>query len=405
MQDHRNDRAVSGHVKLVQRKRGPAYYIKYRLPNGRQVQRKLGNAWTHGGRPPVGYLTRKMAEAELQAILTDARRGQLQSDSVSGVSFADAARGWIDYIEFDRKRKRGTVAGYRSMLNRHLLPAFGTRPVGAITASEIDAYRRELVAAGDLSARSINKLLTQLHSIFRYAERVFDLSRNPASSVERQPQRRSGDIPVLDMAQVEALARAASSEADAALYRVAAYAGLRLGELRALRWCDVDFAKSFVYIRRSYTGGELGLPKSGRVRSTPLIQEAASALARLSSRSEFMGDTDLVFPGATGTFQDDSALRRRYKAALARTDIGAFRFHDLRHTFGTIAVQVFPLSDVQGYMGHSDIGTTMVYVHFQPRQDAAARLNQVIAESREFVSPLVSPPREISDDLRQPQPA
>jgi integrase len=403
MQDHRNDRAVSGHVKLVQRQRGPVFYLKYRLPNGRQVQRKLGDAWNRSGRPPAGFYTRKMAEVALQGILTDARRGQFQPDSVRGVTFANAAEEWIAFIEFDRKRKRGTVAGYRSMLNRHILPAFGSRPVGAITAAEIDRYRRDLVAAGALSDRSINKLLTQLHAIFRHAQRVHGLPQNPVAAAERQPQRRSGDIEVLTIAQVEALGRVAASPEDAALYRVAAYTGLRQGELRALTWRDVDFAGSFIYVRRSYTSGELGLPKSGRVRSVPLIDEAATALASLSNRLHFTGDDDLVFPGGSGSFQDESALRRRFKAALRRAGIGDFRFHDLRHTFGTIAVQAFPISDVQGYMGHADLSTTLVYVHHQPQRDAAARLNRVVAESRDLVSPGVSPSRVISDSLGELQ--
>jgi integrase len=49
-------------------------------------------------------------------------------------------------------------------------------------------------------------------------------------------------------------------------------------------------------------------------------------------------------------------------------------FHDLRHTFGTLAVQAFPLSDVKAYMGHADVQTTMIYVHHVPRHDAAAKL-------------------------------
>jgi integrase len=49
-------------------------------------------------------------------------------------------------------------------------------------------------------------------------------------------------------------------------------------------------------------------------------------------------------------------------------------FHDLRHTFGTLAVQAFPLSDVMAMMGHAEISTTMIYVHHVPQHDAAARL-------------------------------
>jgi integrase len=57
------------------------------------------------------------------------------------------------------------------------------------------------------------------------------------------------------------------------------------------------------------------------------------------------------------------------------------RLHDLRHTFGTIAVQAFPLSDVMAYMGHADISTTMVYVHHVPQDDAADKLTRVVADA------------------------
>lgn len=53
----------TGHVFRVERKRGPAWYAKYRLPDGRQVQKKLGPAWTDRGRPAAGYFTKRTAEA------------------------------------------------------------------------------------------------------------------------------------------------------------------------------------------------------------------------------------------------------------------------------------------------------------------------------------------------------
>jgi integrase len=54
---------------------------------------------------------------------------------------------------------------------------------------------------------------------------------------------------------------------------------------------------------------------------------------------------------------------------------------DLRHSFGTLAVQVFPLSDVKAYMGHADIVTTMIYVHHVPQHDAAAKLSAAVAQT------------------------
>src|SRR5215216_4805865 len=78
MHQQPNQRAT-GHVYIVRRKHGPQYYMKYRLPDGQQVQKKLGPAWTGKGRPAAGHYTRKTAEEALQAILTDARRGTLDT--------------------------------------------------------------------------------------------------------------------------------------------------------------------------------------------------------------------------------------------------------------------------------------------------------------------------------------
>jgi len=107
------------------------------------------------------------------------------------------------------------------------------------------------------------------------------------------------------------------------------------------------------------------------VRSVPLIDQAARALDGLSRREHFTDPDDLVFIGTGGEHFDDSALRRRFVKALHRSGLKRLRFHDLRHTFDTIAVQAFPLTDVKAYMGHADIATTMVYVHHVPQADAA----------------------------------
>jgi integrase len=86
----------------------------------------------------------------------------------------------------------------------------------------------------------------------------------------------------------------------------------------------------------------------------------------------------LVFPNASGEHLDGSALRRRFYAAMDRANVKRIRFHDLRHTFGTLAVQVFPLTDVKAFMGHADISTTMIYVHHVPQHDAAEKLSAIL---------------------------
>src|SRR6266481_1741608 len=122
-------RPPTGHVFRVERSRGPVWYGKYRLPDGRQVQKKIGPAWTGRGRPAAGYVTKRLAEDWLREVLDEARRGTLPGLVRTGATFADAAAEWLRYVEEDRMRKPSTVATYRALLRSRILPAFAEQPV------------------------------------------------------------------------------------------------------------------------------------------------------------------------------------------------------------------------------------------------------------------------------------
>lgn len=154
-----------------------------------------------------------------------------------------------------------------------------------------------------------------MHGIFRRARKVWGLAANPVDDVEKPPATRGGDLQVFSPEEVWALVRAAASETDAAIFLTAAFTELRMGELLALRWRDVDFAGSAVRVRASYYAGHLTTPKSGKVRAVPMAPDVARALAQLGRRLDWTGEDDLVFPGESGGYPDGSALRRRYKSA------------------------------------------------------------------------------------------
>ena len=100
-----------------------------------------------------------------------------------------------------------------------------------VTPEKIERWRAAVTSAdgSPLSNRTKNKLLVLLHGVFRRAQKVYGLPRNPIAEVERHPQRLSGDIEVFSVEEVYALARAASYEQDAAIYLTAAFTGLRRG--------------------------------------------------------------------------------------------------------------------------------------------------------------------------------
>jgi integrase len=179
--------------------------------------------------------------------------------------------------------------------------------------------------------------------------------------------------------EVGGLVRAAANEVDGAVYLTVAFTGLRMGELLALRWRDVDFAGSTIRVRASWAGRALTTPKSGKVRSVPLAPDVASKLAGLGRRENWIGEDDLVFASEVGTYLDGSALRRRYKAALERGALRSLRFHDLRHTFGTRMIAKADIRRVQEWMGHADIQTTMRYLHYAPHAEDARLVAEAFA--------------------------
>jgi integrase len=256
-----------------------------------------------------------------------------------------------------RRRRPSTVRDYRIVVDRVLVPALGEAPIEAITSGHIDAFRAALVEEGRLSPRTINKYLALIHGILKRAQRVYGLSANAAAGVERQPARRSCDFDVLSAAEVEALVRAASSSQDAALFATAAYAGLRLGELRALRCLDLDFEKRLVHVRRSYVERAERAPKSGRVRSVPMIDQVATVLDQLSRREWFTGENDLVFCNDVGDHFDDSALRRRFYSARSAAGLKRIRFHEseayVRHARRP-GLPAFRRQGLHGPRGHCD---------------------------------------------------
>lgn len=365
----------SGHVFRVERARGPVWYAKYRLPDGRQVQKKLGPAWSERGRPPAGYFTKRLAEDWLRDVLHQARHGTLAGQVRTGATFADAAAEWLRYVEVDRQRKPSTVAGYKVLVRCQLLPAFGSLPLEELTPEVIERWLSSLTGA----ASSRAKALVLLHGILKRARKVWGLQGNAAAEVEKPALKRSGDIQVFSPEEVWSLVRAAASEQDGAIYLTAAFTGLRLGELLALRWRDVDFAGSVIRVRASYAAGALTTPKSGKVRAVPLAPDVAAALARLGKRVDWVGEDDLVLCGETGSHLDGSALRRRYKVALAAAGLRQLRFHDLRHTFGTRMIAKADIRRVQEWMGHADVQTTMRYLHYAPRSEDARLVAEAFA--------------------------
>jgi len=371
-------RAISGHVFKRDGTRGAVWYAKYRLPDGRQVQTRIGPHWSDRKRePPAGNYTKASARAWLDETLAKARRGELPGMVRTGTTFAAACDEWLAYKR-DRKVKLSTQIDYEHMVDR-MKKVFGERfgqrvKLEDVTPEMVEGFRDALVAE-DLADRTVNKYLTVLHGLFVWAQRRYKLPANPVANVERRPHAKRGNIDVFSREEVLALVRVADSEQDGTIFLTAAFTGLRLGELLALRWRDVDFANSAVHVRQSFTNGRVDTPKSGQERTVPMADEVAEALAKLGQREHHRADDDLVFCGTNGGHLAGHRLRDRYKATLKEAGLRGLRFHDLRHTFGSHAIRTADSREVMEWMGHQDLATTQRYLQFKPKQDAARRIS------------------------------
>lgn len=369
---------TSGHVFKVERKRGPQWYAKFRLPDGRQAQKRIGQHWSdRRTSPPAGYFTKTTAREWLDDTLAKARKGELPGQVKTGTTLTAAFDDWLVYKR-DRKIKLSTQIDYENMVTRYK-KVFGEKfgsGIGPedVTPEKVEEFRDALIAEG-LSDRTVNKYLTVLHGVFVWAQRRYKLPANPVANVERRPHAKRGNIDVFSREEILALVRVAESEQDGTIYLTAAFTGLRLGELLALRWRDLDFANSAIHVRQNFTNGRVDTPKSGQERTVPMADEVAEALAKLAQRERHGGEDDLVFCGTTGGHLAGHRLRDRYKAALKQAGLRSLRFHDLRHTFGSHAIRTADSREVMEWMGHQDLATTQRYLQFKPRQDAARRIS------------------------------
>ena len=387
---------ATGYVRIVERKGGPVAYAKLKLPDGTQPCPKLGKLWTKRTRPPDGHLTRGMAEVRIEAIL--AGDDPLVNVAPSHVTFGQACTEHLRYLEHDRQRKRSTIGDARSTIKLHLPPEFGeSTPVENITTKDIDVLRERLLG-GKLSHRTVQKVMILLHGILGRAKRKGWVASNVAEDAEKVTVRRSDEFNVLSVEQVHAVARAAQVSTPrhlSPMIVVAAFTGLRQGELLALRWRHVDFANRILHVQRNYVRGQEDTPKSHRVRSVPLSDQAAVALDGLSRREHFTEPAALVFPSVVGGHLLDDDVRDRFYSALDAAGLGHLRtkadpivFHDLRHTFGPLAVRSAPVTDVQHWMGHVDLATTMRYVHYVPQHDNAAKLTAAFTAESVHAEPM-----------------
>ncbi|MHB8696142.1 MAG: tyrosine-type recombinase/integrase [Solirubrobacteraceae bacterium] len=435
------------HFLLLREHKGePFYEAKFRYA-GQQVKRRVGRAWLdrdgsgewvpRRGRVADGFVDERrahIAAAEIVASyvkdFNEAERVE-QERRTRGVTFREVAHGYLEWLEKVRGAKPSTIRSHQSDLAEPgtphkrgtstcaglIMAALGDKPAAKITPADVEALLRTVATTG-VSARSVNRAREIVCAAFNYGMKptTYSLPTNPALGTDRRRVPEPGVLHFYSPEEIELIARSLEAgfhrpivtardelerfedHRDGEAIRVAAYSGLRLGELLALRWRDVDWTGSALTISRSLSSGIEGTTKTGHVRRVPMADQAAAALDRLSQRQDFVSPDDYVFCNALGRPLDGSALRRRYKRARDAAWMRPLRWHDLRHTFGSLLVAGgVDLVSIKDAMGHSQLTTTSRYLHARPATERAAAFTAAFGGSANTASY----PR-LRDDIEQP---
>jgi integrase len=311
------------------------------------------------------------------------------------VSFAEWADRWQGTTTNLRPNTRA-LHGY--LLRRFLLPAFADVALADLDLMAVRSWLAGLEGAA-VSPNTVAKAYRLLARIMATAVEAGLIVRNPCS-VKGAATERAAEMRVATVAQVAALAQAIHPRFRA-LVLVAAYAGLRWGELVGLRVKRVDLLHGRIMVAEQATeiDGRFtwGPPKTeaGR-RTVALPAVAAAALAEHLAIYSQPGPEGLVFSSTEGGLLRRSNFKRRvWQPATRAVGVAGLRFHDLRHTSATLSIAAGASTrELMARMGHSSSAAALRYQHVMAGRDAAiaAALDELIEAASSLAErPLPAP--------------
>ena len=344
------------------------------------------------------FPTRAAARSWRTDALSLLQRGQLMP--TSSRTLREAAHAWLEGANAEppvvlsrsgQRYKPSVLRGYAADLRNHVLPELGNRRLADVRRGDLQTLVDRQLGRG-LSASKVRNVLMPVRAIYRHALERDEVVLNPTRNL-RLPTGLGIRDRVATVTEAEALF-AALPEVDRALWATAFYAGLRLGELRALRWSDVDLAAGLIRVERGWDekAGYIA-PKSAKGRrSVPIMGALRRYLERQGELTGRAG-TDLVFGSTSTSPFTPSHLRKRALKAWAVAAIGAFLrgeslpielrpigFHELRHSFVSFAAAAvgpngerLKPEEVADMVGHSSVYMTERYRHeFDGRTESYA---------------------------------
>lgn len=352
-----------------------SYIARYRDPAGRERSKS--------------FRTKGEARSFLNAAEDAKRRGEWSDPAGAKIRFEEFAGEYVPTLSHLRP---GTLMKLEGHLRNHILPFFDRTPLGAIRPADVRAWIARLQDDG-LAAGTIGGVYRTFSKIMKTA--VIDrlISRSPCVGIDLPKQASHEEMKFLEPAQVEALADAIEPRFRALIF-MAAYTGMRWGELAALRMRRVNLLKGTVEVVESLSeiNGHIHIqpPKTGKLRTLSLPRSLSEMIGE--HIGPYPSKDGFVFSSPEGKPLRRNFYNRHYLPALVRSGLDPdlclcinrkcgkrhrplFRFHDLRHTCAALLIaQGAHPKEIQERLGHSTITLTFDrYGHLFPSLDERLR--------------------------------
>ena len=326
-------------------------------------------------------------QAEVKEKLKKAIRENGQVDVVKAEQYTVGQ--WMD-VWFENyakiKVRPSSHQTYRGYIDNHIKPNIGTLPLKKLTSLELQRFYKKLLTSGrvdrieaqkqpkGLSPKTVRNINQVISSAMELAKEQRLILTNPTDSCAL-PRLEHREMHTLPAEQLASFFREARESGVFEMYYIELATGLRRGELLGLKWGDIDLAQGTIRVQRQVAriNGEIveaPLKTKNSYRTVSIGPDAAGILRDLQAKSK----SEYVFPSPNGgPISPDSVLHMLHRV-LKRAGLPKVRFHDLRHTFATLALQNgVDIKTVSGMLGHYSAGFTLdTYAHVTTAAQKAA---------------------------------
>ena len=284
---------------------------------------------------------------------------------------------------------------YKGYIDNHIKPNIGNIPLEKLTTMDLQKFYRKLLTKGrverieskeqpkGLSAKKVRNINQVISSAMDLAVAQKIILTNPTNACEL-PKVEHKEMQTIPAEQLQAFLDEARASGVYEMYYIELATGLRRGELLGLKWQDIDWKNGIIKVRRQVARVdgqivEAPLKTKNSYRTVTISRQAIEVLKQQKTKTK----DQYVFPSPNGGPISPDSVNNMLKRVLERAGIPKVRFHDLRHTFATIALQNgVDIKTVSGMLGHFSAGFTLdTYAHVttSAQREAAQTMGNVLS--------------------------